>query len=72
MKNQSILFSLFGEEKEQFLFYVKNDSKTCPHCDSKEVHIAAENIKKNICIVDLECVDCGREWSENYNCDFLK
>lgn len=58
--------------EEGFIFYIERVQKICPHCESKEIYIKDKIIKKNICVIDVECVNCGREWSENYDYDFFK
>ncbi len=51
---------------EQIIESIHNDIKYCPFCGSKEVFIRNEKTSTIFCVIDLECVDCFREWSENY------
>jgi len=50
---------------EQAMKYRNSGFTACPYCES--TNIEADMFDHDIQGMDVVCVDCGKEWQDNYN-----
>ena len=54
--------------KPDFKNYVKHGGVACPYCDSEYLEMAKEiNIDIGIAWVSINCIDCGKEWINQFD-----